>query len=95
MSYRVEYGKNPKYPVSSNRRKWYKVLLVIVIVISGAITGLYFVQTIDLHVLLPGDPMVTGAALDNMIDNLRSGQSTGEAFSVFCKEIITHAQILE
>lgn len=95
MAYRVEYGKNPKYPVPGNRRSWYKVLLVFTIVIAGAVMGFYAVQIIGLQNLLPGDPLVTGAALDAMVESLRSGLPAGEAFAAFCEEIVSNAQILE
>ena len=95
MAYRVEYGKNPKYSVPYNKRKWARVMLVIGIIIAGAAAGFYAAQVVGLQHLLPGDPVVTGTALDTMVENLRSGLPAGEAFSAFCQEIIAHAQILE
>lgn len=95
MAYRVEYGKNPKYFVSKNRRNLTKVLLMIGVIIAGATAGFYAIQVIGFRNLLPGDPVVTGTALDTMVENLRTGLPVGEAFGAFCEEIVAHAQILE
>lgn len=95
MAYRVEYGKNPKYPVPGNRRGWYKVLLVFGVMTACAVTGFYAVQVVGLENLLPGDPVITGAALDTMVESLQGGLPIGEAFTAFCEEIVAHAQILE
>ena len=95
MAYRVEYGKDPRYPVPCIRRGWYKGLLVFGIVIAGAVAGFYAVQVVGLENLLPGDPLVTGSALDTMVENLRSGLPVGQAFTVFCEEIVAHAHVLE
>ena len=41
--------------------------------------------------LLPGDPAVTAAALENMAADLKAGQSVRDAITAFCAEIIAHA----
>lgn len=94
MSYRITYtsfGEEKKMPES--KRKWTGVaaaVLVMVLVI-GAIavknTGLRWVQTF----LLPGDPAVTAAALEDMVEDLKNGDSLGEAVTAFCREIVAHA----
>jgi hypothetical protein len=43
------------------------------------------------EVLLPGDPAVTAAALENMTEGLRSGESLLDAVTAFCREIIANA----
>ena len=41
--------------------------------------------------LLPGDPEITGAALQTLIDKLRDGEALGEAVTAFCREVIAGA----
>ena len=95
MAYRIEYGKNPKYPVPGRGRNWNKVLPVRLLVIAFAAAGYYVVKVVGLQNLLPGDPVVTGTALDTMVESLRSGIPAGEAFAVFCEEIVSHAYFFE
>jgi len=39
--------------------------------------------------LIPGNPQVAKAAFSLMLDDLRDGESLGEAVTTFCNEIIT------
>ena len=95
MPYRIDYG------AGTMRRKplrtklptpTVKAVLIILVLIAGALTikivGLSWVQ----DVLLPGDPAVTAAALENMTEGLRSGESLLDAVTAFCREIIANAQ---
>jgi hypothetical protein len=94
MAYRIEYGKNPKYPVPGGRGNRHKILWVIGLITVGMV-GIYVLQSVGVQKLLPGDPAVTGAALDAMMENLKQGNSVAECFTVFCQEIVAHAKILE
>ena len=96
MSYRITYpsfGEEKKLPVRRERWAGVAAVALVVILVFGAIavknTGLTWVQTY----LLPGDPAVTAAALDGMVEDLRNGESLGEAVKTFCEEIIAHADI--
>jgi hypothetical protein len=51
-------------------------------------TGLPWVQ----KYLLPGDPEVTAAALEQMVDDLRAGHGLGAAVTAFCREIVENAK---
>ena len=95
MSYRIEYGKNPRCAMGNKRKSWQRALLVLGIVMAGAAVGFYVLQEVGIRKLLPGDPAVTGAALDHMLESWRSGTSIGQAFTAFCQEVISYAQILE
>jgi len=96
MSYRITYpsfGEEKKQPIA--KRGWTGVAAAafVAVLVIGAIavknTGLTWVKTY----LLPGDPAVTAAALDGMVEDLRNGESIGEAVKTFCEEIIAHAGI--
>ncbi len=91
MGYRIAYSSIGKR-LKRNRKKSTAVVavLVIMILVIGAIAvksiGLTWVK----EVLLPGDPNVTAAALEDLAENLRNGESIGDAIRVFCQEIIEH-----
>lgn len=38
--------------------------------------------------LLPGDPEVTGDALQTMLDSLSDGERLGDAVVTFCREVV-------
>lgn len=94
MSYRITYtsfGEEKKRPAGN--RKWTGVMAAVLVIalVFGAIavknTGLRWVQ----NYLLPGDPAVTAAALEGMIEDLKNGDSLGNAVTAFCREIVDHA----
>ena len=94
MPYRIDYhaGNSRRKPMHTKLPPpAIKAILIVFALILTAITikivGLSWVQ----DVLLPGDPAVTAAALENMTDGLRSGQSLLDAVTTFCKEIIANA----
>lgn len=91
MGYRIDYGSGKK---TGGRRKKLRVgliaaiclcLLVAVLEISGLKTMLW-------NRLLPGDPAVTAAALDEMVQAIRSGESAAGAVTAFCMEIVENAR---
>ncbi len=92
MGYRIEYEKIGKISQRTEKR-WTGVLMgtLVIVLVLGAIAvktvGLEWVQ----EVLLPGDPDVTAAALEGMVEDLRSGEGIAEAFKAFCQEIIKNA----
>ena len=95
MPYRIDYsaGCSRKKPLRPGLPKpTIKAALIVLVPLAGALTvkivGLSWVQ----EVLLPGDPAVTAAALENMTDGLRSGDSLLDAVTAFCREIIANAQ---
>ena len=92
MGYRIEYEKMGRIP-QQNKKKWTGVFVAVLVMllVIGAIAvksvGLEWVQ----EVLIPGDPDVTAAAMEGMVENLRSGVGIAEAFKAFCQEIIQNA----
>ena len=94
MAYRIDYSsagnqRKPMHPRLS--APVIKTTLFVVAVIAGAVA----IKTIGLtwvrDILLPGDPEVTAAALQNMTDGLRSGDSLLDAVTAFCREIVANA----
>ena len=95
MAYRIDYSAGRTQRRTLRQRIFTPVTkstLFILALIAGAVTikviGLTWVR----DVLLPGDPAVTAAALENMTDNLRSGDSLLDAVTTFCREILANAQ---
>lgn len=41
--------------------------------------------------LIPGDPDVTQSAFSQMVSDIRAGESFSDAVTVFCQEILYHA----
>lgn len=96
MGYRIEYDGigAEKYRGHVKWARWIAfvcVILLITCAITVKTVGLTWVQ----EVLLPGDPEVTSAALDGLVENLRQGDSLGQAIKAFCEEIIAHGQLPE
>lgn len=91
MGYRIEYKNIGKRP-DKQRRSWASIIAVtcVAALLTGAITiktvGLKWVQ----EFLIPGDPAITAAALEEMVADLRQGTSLADAVTAFCQEIINH-----
>lgn len=94
MGYRIEYGSQGELRKPLKSKRSYSAIaatICVLALVAGAITvkhtGLTWVQ----EVLLPGDPAVTAAALENMVDNIKEGDSIADAVTTFCKEIVENA----
>lgn len=79
VAYRIEYPG----------RKKAKGVPVWVILL--AIGGLVLLRQRLGQFLLPGDPEVTGRALETLLAQLRQGIGAGEAVSTFCKAVVQGA----
>lgn len=96
MGYRIEYDSVAiqKHRGQIKWRSWIVTGCVLFLVV-GAITiktvGLTWVQ----EVLLPGDPEVTAVALEGLVEDLRQGDTLGQAIRAFCEEIIANGHIPE
>lgn len=95
MAYRVEYksfGEEKKQTKAQNHKRAIIAASLVLALTGGALTvkltGLPWIQ----KYLLPGDPDVTAAALEQMVEDLRSGSNIGDAVTSFCKEIMGNAQ---
>lgn len=81
MAYRIEYSgkkKAKRFPV------W---------IVLPALGGLALLRQSLGRFLLPGDPEVTGRALETLLAQLRQGIGAGEAVSAFCKAVVQGAGI--
>ena len=90
MAYQITYGpvkQKKEKPRSYNWRV--SVLVFAAVLVISTLVAVYREELIFL--LLPGDPRVTAAALDNMAEQIGEGQRIADAFTCFCQEIIDHA----
>ncbi len=92
MAYEISYEQIGNIP---KRRKKLPVCLagaLIALLVISAIA----IKTVSLEwvqeVLLPGDPHVTAAALDDMLNSLRNGEDVVSVIQTFCLEILENAQ---
>ncbi len=95
MGYHMDYeqiGQTRPQPTEKHRVSGVIAVVLICVLVMGAVAiktvGLPWVETF----LIPGDPEVTQAALQDMVSNLQEGQSIGEAVTAFCREIVENAK---
>lgn len=93
MAYQIRYEKIGTKPEKSPK-KW--TGLIAAICVLALVTGAVTVKTVGLkwiqEVLLPGDPEVTAAALEGLVEDLKDGESLGRAVTAFCEEIMKNAE---
>ena len=94
MSYKVHYGtsRHDGRTREAAVRKWIPLILLIALLTGGFLLTR---QGVSFDWLLPGDPGVTAAALENLRENLAAGEPLGEAVTAFCREIIDGAALAE
>ena len=93
MSYCVEYNRElncryPSYILRKRRRPLIKKIVYVTLILAG-LYGL--LATNIIRYLIPGNPEVTAAAFSEMIQQVDNGNPVGEAFLVFCEEILSNA----
>ena len=96
MGYRVEYGPQEKKQESKlwNSLKMQILTTVFLLFFVLGVRGAWPEGTEKLkEFLLPGQPSVTETAFQNLISDLKEGDSIPDAVSTFCREIVEHAQI--
>ncbi len=91
MSYRITYDQEMRiYDLSNTRKTGYYMKWIYGAIVCISMIFVLFSGNIR-SFLLPGDPKVTEAALIDLAENLREGESFSDAVTVFCREILDHA----
>lgn len=98
LSYRIEYGPEtpPQYrkkPKKGVRLRFLTALWLFLFVLMVKQCFPTGVQTLR-QLLLPLSHSITQQALDELVIGVRDGQSFGDAFTVFCQQIIAHEKAL-
>lgn len=87
MGYRILYEKG-KHPWQRQKRHHWGLLAALILCFAIVVCAIF---SDHLTALLPGDPEVTAAALENMKDSLKEGDSFGTAVLAFCQEVLRNA----
>ena len=93
MGYQIRYGQ-AHLPVENKRRynlKWITGLCVFFVVLF--LTIISFIPQFRFairSIILPGDPDVTAAALERLVEAVSDGEAIQTALTEFCREIIDH-----
>lgn len=90
VGYRIEYdstgAKMRRIGLSKEKRRVILIVgvLIITVLIMAFPAGRLWIRDL----LLPGNEAVTAAALEDFAEDIRQGQSFGQAVEAFCREII-------
>lgn len=89
MGYQIVYNPedNHKYPTHIRKKRKVKMIPLILFA-SILVLGSRQIRGKLEQWLIPGDPQVTKAAFSLMMEDLRDGESFGDAVTAFCNEII-------
>ena len=90
MRYKIIYPQIGKHKYRKSRKPPNMVMIIWSIAIITALT--FTLWQGSLSWLLPGDPVVTEFALQEMIDRLRDGEGLGQAVVTFCREVVAGAR---
>ena len=94
MAYNIRYvsfGEEEKQPKDTQLRNKIAAGLLVLVLLIGAMTVKHRELRWVTEYLLPGDPVVTAAALEGMVMDLREGENLYDAVTAFCREIMEHA----
>ena len=92
MAYEIRYDsvKAPETKTKASRG-WVAAVGIVLLIVGAMYLKSNWLPWVQ-DVLLPGDPAVTAAALDEMVEGLKRGQGVMDAVTAFCREILAHAQ---
>ena len=95
MGYRVEYGPVKKVRGLERRISRVSSLIAVCLLLFFLLVGYFWPEGADVlqKLVFPGDPVVTASALEDLTENLRSGDSLSECMSTFCVQILEGARI--
>lgn len=88
VGYRIEYGQTAvKIQTVDRKKKRFPVAAIAALMLLAALM-IPKSREVVRDLILPGDGMVTAAAIETLVDDLRAGESLEDAVTVFCQEII-------
>ena len=96
MSYRINYSPEQKIP---KRKDSYssriRVITAVFLVLFALGVKNHWPEGHErlVKLLLPGEPGVTQTALEDMVSDLGAGVPVSEAFTAFCRQIMTYEEL--
>lgn len=96
MGYRIEYGM-VKTSIGKDKLSFSRIAVMTAgfLALFVLMTGVFWTsgrQKLQDY-LLPGDPAVTGQALETMVSQLKAGVPVADAVEAFCQEVLDGAEI--
>ena len=91
MPYRIEYGTTvPERYQKKNHPQRLQIMTAACLLVFVILIGQFFPAGLDMlrTVLIPDEKSVTQTALDGFVANIQCGESVGDAFFVFCAQIL-------
>lgn len=86
MGYQLTYElQNIKTIKNPAKKRWYRYLLMIIVVVIGTIV-LHF-GSVTLETVFIGQGHTAKEAVEQMVENIREGTSLSEAVQAFCLEL--------
>ena len=95
MGYRVEYETVGKVRRMEHRRSGRAALTALFFALFLFLTAMLWPEgrAALREIFLPGDPVVTVAALETLAEELQTGAELGDALENFCRSIVREAEI--
>lgn len=92
MAYKITYGPEDVFSHAGKQRNhgWLPAAALLLALAALALAALHGSLT---EWLLPGDPVVTEAALQTLARQISAGAPVGDAVRAFCLEILENAGI--
>lgn len=94
MGYRIDYSFTGATRMPVKKREFWSGIAAAICICTLVLGAIVVKNTAFPWVrdyLLPGDPVVTAAALENMADSLKAGEPLLDAVTAFCREIVENA----
>ena len=94
MSYQIVYDSKDMHIINKPKKRSHTGLVVCIlgILMLGILRFTSWGNAIWQY-MIPGDPVVTTEAFQNLSDSLQNGRSLSEAVFVFCETVIQGAKL--
>ena len=94
VGYCIEYEGAEHYSFSSNRKNGLRRKICLAVVAIALAVSVIFPAAKEklVSLLIPGNDAVTIQAVEELVTDLQSGDSTKDALTAFCRTVIENGQ---